>query len=561
MKNNEVLGLTGRSPISFKQSMLKNFYLMPVLMVLFLGSYAGFLYPQENPSPDNPPSAKEDATPNPDAEKSAEKQTFTIEGVEIPIEKAIELVIKQNLTLRAAKYDLVMTDTGLHKLNKKYAPVVSAEGTYSKQKNPTSGSTVFGGTEMYQMNATASISKLFSTGTLVQLGVTESFFDSNDTALAMNMGMSTVVIKPEDPAYHKPNFSLMIQQELLKNSFGYQDRKEEKMAVNTAKMQRDGLLFELSGLVVSALVDYWQVTIQKEALKNAELELQSARTVRNIIARNIRIGLAERFDLNQYNALVESAEAKVALSRQNHQEAIRKLLRTINMPPETAVEGVTNLVDTLPSMDKDQALATAFTKRVDYKNALLELENAEMEVDKSENGAMPSVSAKFQISSYGQDEQIGPAWGNVGTLTYPAWSAGVKMSYPLWDEGVKTDVRNAHLHVKQAKINLEDMRQEIRDDVTNKLERVRLTHEVLLKSRNARTQSEAYYYLLMQRARQGKFNSVQVKNALDSVTRARQQELESLVQFNISLLQYDLAKNEIFDRYKIDIERIIKEVD
>lgn len=494
------------------------------------------------------------------SEKSKEKQTFTIEGVEIPIEKAIELVIKKNLTLRAAKYDLIKTDTAARKFNKKYAPVVSAEGNYSKQKNPVSGNTVFSGTEMYQMDVTASISKLFSTGTLVQLGVTEIYSDSNDQALTMNMGMSEVVIKPEDPAYHKPNFFIYIQQELLRNSFGYQERKDEKILKNSAKMQRDALLFELSGLVVGALIDYWQVTIQKEALKNAELELKSARYVRNIIARNIRIGLAERFDLNQYNAIVESAESKVALSKQNYAEAVRKLLRTINMPPETKVEGITNLVDTLPNLNKEKALEAAFSKRVDYRNSLLDLENAELEVKKYENGALPSLTANFKISSYGQDEKIAPAWGDTAKLTYPAWSAGIKMSYPLWDEGVKTDVRNSHLHVKQAKIKLEDMKQEIRDDVLNKLERVRLQHKVLIKTRNARVQSEAYYYRLMARARQGKFNSVQVKNALDSVTHARQQELEMLVQYNISLLQFELAKNEIFDKYKIDIEKIIKEV-
>lgn len=524
-----------------------------LLWTLLFSSFNGIIA-QDKPSDKENNNATEEET------KSKEKQTFMIEGIEIPIEKAIELVIKKNLTLRAAKYDLIKTDTAARKFNKKYAPVVSAEGNYSNQKNPPSGSTVFSGTEMYQMDVTASISKLFSTGTLVQLGVTEIYSDSNDQALTMNIGMSEVIIKPEDPAYHKPNFFIYIQQELLKNSFGYQDRKEEKILKNSSKMQRDSLLYELSGLVVNALVDYWQVTIQKEALKNAEMELKSARYVRNIIARNIRIGLAERFDLNQYNAVVETAESKVALAHQNYAEAVRKLLRTINMPPETKVEGITNLVDTLPSLNKEKALEAAFSKRVDYKNALLDLENAELEVKKFENEALPSLTANFKIASYGQDENITPAWGDTAKLTYPSWSAGIKMSYPLWDEGVKTDVRNAHLHVKQAKINLEDMRQEIRDDVLNKLERVRLQHEVLLKSRNARIQSEAYYYRLMVRARQGKFNSVQVKNALDSVTGARQQELEMLVQYNISLLQFDLAKNEIFEKYKINIERIIKEV-
>jgi hypothetical protein len=51
---------------------------------------------------------------------------------------------------------------------------------------------------------------------------------------------------------------------------------------------------------------------------------------------------------------------------------------------------------------------------------------------------------------------------------------------------------------------------------------------------------------------------VNVKFALDSLVQARQGELEALVQYNVALLQFDLARNEIFDRYNVDVEKYIR---
>ena len=48
--------------------------------------------------------------------------------------------------------------------------------------------------------------------------------------------------------------------------------------------------------------------------------------------------------------------------------------------------------------------------------------------------------------------------------------------------------------------------------------------------------------------------------ALDGRSIARSAELQSLVNYNISLLRRDLARNYIFKKYKIDIDRILKVV-
>lgn len=500
-----------------------------------------------------------ESTAGSESEAGSETDAFaeasvSIGGQRLTMKKAVELVLKNNLTLKSAKYDVLKSDSAFLKSQSKYATRLELEGTYLRQKNPPSGNTFITGDEFLQSEVTASLSKLFSTGTGVSLGMTQKYSDWNDPAVPG--------IKPTaDPGYHEPSLFVSLQQELLKNSFGYSDRLQDSLLRKQASMQREAIISRLSSLVVQALVDYWQVTIEERALENARLELRSATNVRNIIRRNTGLGLAENFDLNQYNAVVAMAEAKVEQKEKSLRDAVRNLLRTVNLPPETEVKGVTDLTDELPDINREEALEAAFEKRVDYRNARLETELAQMQLDLAENNALPSLTASVSVNSRAQNTSIITANSNIPAVNYPTFQAGITMTYPLWDQGVKTEIRDAELSIKQARIDLEDLRIEIRDEVISRYENVILAHKVLNKTRRARVESERYYNRLYARSRRGRFNSVAVKNALDSMINSRHSELRALVDYNIALLQFDLAKNEIFERFSIDIEQLIAEVE
>jgi len=73
----------------------------------------------------------------------------------------------------------------------------------------------------------------------------------------------------------------------------------------------------------------------------------------------------------------------------------------------------------------------------------------------------------------------------------------------------------------------------------------------------ARRQSELFYQGMMRDLGLGRLNSAVVKNALDAMVQSREMELQALVGYNISLLQYDVARNVLFEKYGIDVEKYI----
>jgi len=499
------------------------------------------------------------ASKNNDAKKENKiaKGSVTVAGFKLTLSKAVDLVLRNNLTIRNAKYDVEMTDTEIKMNNKKYAWQLGVEGGYQDVTAPPAGITKSSGNiESWQYDVTASVSKYFFTGTRITVGVQHLKTDVNDKDMILGPGM----VIPQDPAFNKPNFFVTVQQELLKNAFGMNDRLQEKIIKNRYKRNRAAIINQLTGLVVTTLTDYWTVTIKTKAIENAQSELQSAIKVRNIIRRNIRLGLSEKFELNQYNSVVALAQTKLKMAVFQKDEAVRKLLRTVNLPPTTKISGVTELSNTLPKLNKEKAIKTAFLKRVDYINALLLLKANKNNLTVKKNEMLPSLTASFSLSSNSQNESVSNAYKSVTTGDYPVWAVRLKATYPLWDEGNKANLRNAKFKIKQSHIQIADLKQSIRDDVTDRYEEVKLNYELLQKQKIVLYQSQQYYYKLLQRSRQGKFNSVAVKSALDNLVSARQRKLEMLVQFNVAMLRYDLAKNEIFERYNINIEKLLKEV-
>lgn len=544
------------------KNLLLNFF-----MILILG--VSVVSAQENPDQNQEKKEEQKKDTDDSAEKvkdTNEKKelknpTFTIAGQKISLENAIHYVIERNLTIKSAKYDVIMSDSDEEKFNQKFTPFLNASGGYTKYKSAPSAMSAFMGDEGYQYDVEASLSKIFTTGTMVSVGVTHSISDANDQGFALDIpSVGSMTLSEAQPQYHQPSMFISIQQELLKNSFGVNDRKTKKILNNAKAMQREAIINQLSGLIVKALSDYWNVTIQKSAVEIAELELKSTINVRAVVYRNVRYGMAERFEINQYNSLVAAPEMKLEMAKKSYRDAVRQLLRTINVPVETEVEGVTDLVEILPDLDEEKILEISYRKRVDYQNAKLSLQIAQYENDIAQNESLPSLKAIGSVTASGQDENFGKSVTDVPSFKYPNYYVGVSMSYPLWNKENEVNRRNSKFRIHQAKIKLEELKTEIRDEVKSRVEEVRLAHSMLVKTKQVRKEAETYYYRLLYRSRQGKFNSVAVKSGLDQMIQARQQELVTLVQYNLALLQLDLTQNMIFERYNVDIDKILSKV-
>ncbi len=524
-----------------------------IILIMFLGP----TFAQSNNG------IKKKQSHNPIGIELSDKPAVILDGKRIDLDDAIRLAIEQNQDIISGKYDVAMADSRFESFKKKYSPFLSASGGLGYQKF-TESMEAFTGEDAKILNSTFAISKMFSTGTTLSAGIQHEYTKSSMEEVQLPvyaqdgsyLGSSAPMLFG-DPEYHRPVLFAGIQQELLKNAFGYSERREHQILKNEGLIERETLISYLSILVVKVIADYWDLVYKKKTLNNANLQLQETKAVRKIIAENVRIGLAERFELNYYNMLVAAAESTKATAKQDYQDSKRNFLQVVNLGEDLKIEDSAILSNVLPKINKEKAVLTAYENRADYKAALLGLKNAEMRLEIYENDSLPSLTAGFNMTTLGQKKSMNDAFADSSSGKYPSLEAQIKITYPLDNREQKINERNASYKLEQAKVQLEKTKRQVRDDVVSKIEHIKTFYDVYNKTSIARTESEAYYKRMLKSLRRGRFNAASVKNALDAQVQTRQGEFGALIRYNIALLEFDVSKNELFDKYNIDIDKYI----
>lgn len=475
----------------------------------------------------------------------ADEAAIVIGGIRITIADAIKTAIEKNHDILSGKYDVAMTDSNYRKYQTKYSVFLNAEAGINRTKYPD----LLASSPDYPETSTtydfsAAIMKMFSTGTTLTAGVKNNISDSDDALYG-------------NSRTYNPVLFASIEQELLQNSFGYNERREEQILKDSAEMQKRAIIYQLSLVVVNVIVEYWNVIVNKTQLDNAQLMLQETRKVRRIVSDNVRLGLAEQFELNLWNSLVASAEAELAQAEQRYNDSLRAFLRTVDMKGEISVEGRAILSNRLPEINTEEAIKIAYAKRADYLNAVKRLEIAEMQLDLYENNALPSIKGSLTISTMDVNSEADTAYGNTTAMKYPTYEARVKMTYPLDNQEQEVNERNARWQMEQARQDIKKYERIVSDDVTSKIENINTTYKLYIKAKEAREQAEIYYSRMSANLRRGRFTASMVREALDALIMSREGELKALVYFNVSLLQFEVAKNQLFETYKIDVEKYI----
>lgn len=480
---------------------------------------------------------------------------------ELSLKEIVHLVLQNNNTVRLQQLEIIKSDTALKKEESKYSPTLYMSYEGMEKQDPEKYSTPFQGTQTNQDVYRAGVRKLFETGTSVQFEASDSRFDNNagevsNPLLLGSMGSFTSLI--QQPPIHTGSLSLALSQELLKNSFGYSQERINQIAKNNASIQREELTYQLSQLVVSAMIDFWNLKIQEENVKTQEKLYTNIRNVRNITVRKTRIGLAESFEVNQWNAMLAQSESALDAAKLERDNQKRKFLRTLNLSPDEKVSGASRLLDEIPDdINLERDVAGAYQTRPDLKNLVLQKENVELQAQIAENNLLPSVTLSGSYASRDQGRHANSAFNAVPKGTYPQASVKFQVEYPLWDEGTEVDYRNAKVAVEQIRIQEKQLRRQIEDDLRAAYQEIQVSFRAMEKARYALGQNQVFYGRLLTRYRQGRFTAEAVKNALDALFQARLGLLRSQISFNIALVRYDMVRNNLWKKYDVDIDSVI----
>ncbi|HSV97386.1 MAG TPA: TolC family protein [Spirochaetota bacterium] len=474
------------------------------------------------------------------------------EKLKLTLDRVLQYLLMQNLDIKKAFLEYRASDTDLRKYQALYDTYAYGKGGYAVVETPPENPmSTFQGTETTQKNYEVGLSRRFNTGTTLQVNLSGLYQNIKGAGITMPAPIGTINMGGEG---YQSAVMVKLSQEILKNSFGQNDRLNERMIANAAEMRRRAVKLYLSNLLVQALVGYWNVAVAEETLGTTRINLESTTNIRNLMGRKLALGLAEREELLDWNGKVLQSKNYFDLTGKAVYDARLAVLRILNLDGKTDFELGQTFSTRPPDIPLDRAMSDALLKRVDLANQRTMVQNAELEYRAAAHNELPSLKL---ILGAGTVDYNRDSYGKTFNDVNRQYSAGFEVAYPLGNSEADSRMRNARVSYQKAALDLEKLEKEVRDEVDSAVRQCAVLYQVYVQTKEAREYQMNYYNGVLRKFGQGRYSAIQLKLALDGYIQARQAELKSLVDYNVSLLQRDLARNVIFENYGIDLDSVL----
>ena len=403
-------------------------------------------------------------------------------------------------------------------------------------------------TQGYQVGQTgveAGIQKSFLSGTTIQAGVSSM----HQKLVSPVTGVGMVTMKG-----YSSSVGAELTQELLKNAFGVNDRLAEKSLRTSSEMKQRAAKQAVSGAIMGAFVSYWDYVMANETYATALTAFRHTQEIRDLVGRKSRAGIAEKEELYDWEGRVLLAKNGLDAAEVGRTNSRLAVLRALDRDPGTELEIRQNLSNVEMQDTFESAYAEALRKRNDLRDMKAAVELAEMNLSIAKGNSLPSLKAGAGVG-YNNYSTTGVR-SSFDTIN-PQWGVSLTMSMPI--EGTYDDacVDEAKKALAKNRILLRQLESGIRDEIRVRVDTCGAAYKIYRQTARTSEYARAYYEQVYKRFSQGRYETTQLKLAFDNYIVQKNSELKSLIDYNVALLELDIANNCVFEKYSVDIDGVI----
>jgi len=338
--------------------------------------------------------------------------------------------------------------------------------------------------------------------------------------------------------------------------------------------------------VAQAQRSYWDLVFASDDIKVKQRSVDLAQKTLSDNQIQVDIGTLAPIDLVQAEAEVANRRVQFVTSTYTEvqtQDLVKKLL-TSQGDPGTVLAKLVPLEGARKPSDSDvlpvdQAIKIALENRPEMKQIQLDLENRNIDYESTKNALLPSIDligSYTQIGVAGTKATgasifanptttvnpdliggLGTAFGQVFSYNYPGYSAGVSVQIPLRNRAAQADNARAATDRRMAENRLTAQAQQIALEVRNALTQVDMNKARIEAAQKARELSERRL-----EAEQKKFDlgASTIRFVLEeqrNVAQAQTDEIQTLINYTKSLVDYDRATGMTLKKNNIEIEKTL----
>jgi outer membrane protein TolC len=436
----------------------------------------------------------------------------------LPLDRALATAVHHSRVYQNSKEQLYLAALGLTLARHQFAPLFAAGGTAVARGDSVSEDPSF------QASGRVNVDWLLRDVGRISTDLTADF-----TRLFTH-GVGSL---------SRSRLGLRISRPLLRNA-GFLEESE-----GLTQAERN-LLYQVREFVrfrkdfsVQIATEYYRVLGQRDAARNAYMNLEGSRQTAARTRALAREGRATQSDLGRLEQQELSAESAWIAGTRNYRRSLDDLKLRLGIPVETALvlddRELAALTIQHPELAVDDAIRVALEARLDYQNVRDNYDDAVRQVRLAAEGLKTQVDLVADGSLYGQPGTNRWEWPNHANYD---WNAGLILDLPLDRKAQRNAYRSALIALERAGRSLAQLQDEIELEVRESwrsLEQARRNYEISeIGVRLAERRVEEQTVL----AEIGRARAQDQVDARNDLVDSRNQRTQALVGHTVARLQF-----------------------
>jgi outer membrane protein TolC len=496
--------------------------------------------------------------PRPAAQATPAAAPATVQGTPLSMDEAVKMALENNLNIQVEKLNPQIQVYGIARANAAYAPTLFSTVNRRNSTSPPND---------FLSSLSAGGVNVVTTGSFVTSGGVGQLLRwggaSYQVSVDGSRGTTTAAKQYINPQLGS-NLNAVYTQPLLRNFKIDAARQQLMLSENQAAAADIQLQQRITQTSRNVRAAYFSLIGAISGLDVAQQSLDVARTSLKNNQTRVEVGTMAQIDIVQAEAEVAANEESVIVAQANIETA-QDLLRTLVMNPNqpdfwTARFTPSEQPTVSPrAIDVDGAVKNALQNRTDIREFRKNMESTEVNLQYVRNQKLPAVdlTARYGLTGtagrqFNYDENnvlvgqtlrsFGDALRDVLANDFKTWSFAVNVSYPLGTSQADASFAQAKLQQQQERTTLANLEMAITTEVRQAARDVNTNLRRIDATRRAHELAEQRLTADNKRFSVGLATTFEVLQSQRDLSRAKQNELRALIDYNRSLVDFEAVQ-------------------
>ena len=363
------------------------------------------------------------------------------------------------------------------------------------------------------------------------------------------------------------NLIYQITQPLARGFGRFTNTANLRIAINGVRQADLLLRQQVITTVANVERDYWELVFARANRDVVRFALAAALELQAFNERRMQVGVGSEVDVITAKASAAQQQSNLEQAQRvigDDEEQLRQDASLDGTPPGLELFPTDALPELPPPAGLAKALQTAYERRPDYRQQIIQIRNAQINTKFLKNQELPQVNLLANFANNGVSGSQASAVNQVDSGQFASYTVGFLVSVPLENRTARGNTRNGKLLERQAVLNVKAAQDQINHDVTTAVRELNTDLQAVKVAKNAEALAVEQLRAAEARFREGLLSNIDLLIFQQQLATARSTTIRAMVNAVKDGITVEADTGILLDTRRIvldDYQRIPKDVE